>query len=160
MVEIATIDGIKKNHIYECIADYKDPFDEKISYKKGDILFNEDIDNLNKLNMCFFKLIGGKDVTHIIKNGNVTKINRRPVEVGDVFFVKFARIKFKHVVVLDVLEDCEMAAVYPTSLGYLPLGCLVREEKKGWMGVNYKLDFKIPQKTVVKENKEYLIGSE
>ena len=156
MVEIATIDGIKSNHIYECVADYKDPFDESVNFKKGDMLYNDDIKHINKMNIQFFKLIGGKDITHSISNGKLTKLHRRPVEIGDVFFVKFARIKFKHVVVLDVLEDCEMAAVYPTSLGYLPLGCLVREEHRGWIDVNYKLDFKIPNKAIVKENNEFL----
>lgn len=91
-------------------------------------------------------MVGAKDVTHKITKNKITTITRRPVEVGDVIFVKFARIKYKNVVVLDVLEDCQMASVYPTSIGYLPLGALAREEHKGWIGVNYDFNFDVPVK--------------
>lgn len=155
MALITEIEGIQDNHIYECIADYNDPELKNVSYKKGDLIYGDDIDNINDCNKQFFKLVGGMNVTHKIENNKLVKIDRRPVEVGDVFFVKFARIRYKNVVVLDVLEDCQMASVYPTEIGYLPLGPLVREEHKGWMGVNYNLTFNVPEK-LTKSNEESL----
>ena len=154
MASITEIKGIKKNHVYECIADYKDPFDETISFKKGDLIYGENIEKIDDTNIQFFKLVGGKNVTHIISGDKITRINRRPVEVGDVIFVKFARTKYKLVTVLDVLEDCQMASVYPTSIGFLPLGALCREEHKGWINVNYDFEFDIPNKATVKSNSD------
>lgn len=157
MASITERAGIKKNQVYECIADFNDPFNDKIKYKKGDILIGDDIKNIDETNIQFFKLIGGRGITHIIgKNNKVIKLHRRPVEIGDVFFVKFARIKYKYVAVLDVLEDCQMAAVYPTCLGYLPLGALCREEHKGWIGVNYNFEFNVPEKVNLKSNEDEL----
>ena len=82
-------------------------------------------------------------------------MKRRPVEVGDVFNVKFLRMSKKNVVVLDILEKEELAVVYPYNIGYLPLGPLVREEKVGWMGVNWNFDFS-PLKYPIEANKEEL----
>lgn len=155
MALITKIEGIKDNHIYECIADYSDPELKNVNYKKGDLVYGDNIDDINECNKQFFKLIGGLNVTHKIENDNLVKIDRRPVEVGDVIFVKFARIRYKEVVVLDVLDDCQMASVYPTEIGYLPLGALVREEHRGWMGVNYNLEFNVPEK-LTKSNEESL----
>lgn len=155
MALITKIEGIKDNHIYECIADYSDPELKNVNYKKGDLVYGDNIDDINECNKQFFKLIGGLNVTHKIENDNLVKIDRRPVEVGDVIFVKFARIRYKEVVVLDVLNDCQMASVYPTEIGYLPLGALVREEHRGWMGVNYNLEFNVPEK-LTKSNEESL----
>lgn len=150
MATITEIKGIKNNQIYECVADFNDPFDKEHSFKKGDLVFGDDLNLIDETNKQFFKLVGAKGVTHKInKEKKITKIARRPVEVGDVIFVKFARIKYKNVVVLDVLEDCQMASVYPTSIGYLPLGALAREEHKGWIGVNYKLEFDVPVHQIV-----------
>ena len=146
MANITEIKGIRKNQVYECIADFTDPFDEKISFKKGELVYGKKLDAIDETNKQFFKLVGAKDVTHKITKNKITTITRRPVEVGDVIFVKFARIKYRNVVVLDVLEDCQMASVYPTSIGYLPLGALVREEHKGWIGVNYDFNFDVPVK--------------
>ena len=156
MVSITERKGIHSNHVYECIADYKDPIDEKVSFKKGELVYGDKIDNIDETNIQFFKLVGGKKVTHNITKNKITTIKRRPVEVGDVFFVKFARTKYKLVAILDVLEDCQMASVYPTSIGYLPLGPLCREEHKGWIGVNYNFEFDIPVKTNVKSNSDSL----
>ena len=156
MVSITERKGIHKNHVYECIADYKDSIEDGVEFKKGDIIHGSDIEHIDETNIQFFKLIGGRGVTHTFKNGKVTTIKRRPVEVGDVFFVKFARTKYKLVTILDVLEDCQMASVYPTSIGYLPLGPLCREEHKGWIGVNYNFEFDIPIKTNVKSNSDEL----
>jgi len=155
MASIVEKKGILDNQVYECLADFTDPFDKKVTFKKGELVFGKRLNNIDTTNKQFFKLVGGNGVTHIIDDDNVTTIQRRPVEVGDVFFVKFARIKYKHVVVLDILEDCNMAAVYPTSLGYLPLGALVREEKKGWIGVNYDFTFDAPTQ-LLKSNNEML----
>lgn len=157
MASITEIKGIKSNHVYECIADFTDPFNNEISFKKGDIIIGDDVQKIDETNIQFFKLIGGKGVTHkLTSKGKIIKLNRRPVEVGDVIFVKFARIKYKYVVVLDVLEDCQMASVYPTSIGYLPLGALAREEHKGWMGVNYKLTFDVPTTEITRSNNDIL----
>lgn len=153
MANITEIKGIRKNQVYECIADFTDPFDEKISFKKGELVYGKKLDAIDETNKQFFKLVGAKDVTHKITKNKITTITRRPVEVGDVIFVKFARIKYRNVVVLDVLEDCQMASVYPTSIGYLPLGALVREEHKGWIGVNYDFNFDVPVKQLT-SNKE------
>ena len=149
MASITEIKGIKKNHIYKCIADYNDPFDKDISFKKDELVYGDKLNGLDETNKQFFTLVGAKDITHKIHKGKIETIHRRPVEVGDVFFVKFARIKYKNVVVLDVLSDCNMAAVYPTSIGYLPLGALVREERKGWIGVNYEFNFDVPVKEMI-----------
>ena len=43
MASITERTGIKKNQVYECIADFNDPFNDKIKYKKGDILIGDDI---------------------------------------------------------------------------------------------------------------------
>lgn len=156
MASITERKGIKKNHIYKCIADYKDPFDEKISFKKDELVYGENIDKIDDTNIQFFELVGGDGITHHVKENGIEVIKRRPVEVGDVLFVKFARIKYKLVTVLDVLEDCQMASVYPTSIGFLPLGALCREEHKGWIGVNYDFNFDIPTKVNVKSNSDKL----
>lgn len=156
MASITERKGIKKNHIYKCIADYKDPFDEKISFKKDELVYGENIDKIDATNIQFFELVGGDGITHHVKENGIEVIKRRPVEVGDVLFVKFARIKYKLVTVLDVLEDCQMASVYPTSIGFLPLGALCREEHKGWIGVNYDFNFDIPTKVNVKSNSDKL----
>ena len=146
MATITEIKGIRKNQVYKCIADFTDPFDKKISFKKDELVYGKKLDAIDETNKQFFELVGAKDVTHKITKNKITTITRRPVEVGDVIFVKFARIKYKNVVVLDVLEDCQMASVYPTSIGYLPLGALAREEHKGWIGVNYDFNFDVPVK--------------
>lgn len=157
MASITERKGIKNNHVYECIADFTDPFDKTISFKKGDIVIGEDVRKLDDTNIQFFKLIGGRGITHYLDSkGKIIKINRRPVEVGDVIFVKFARIKYKNVVVLDVLEDCQMASVYPTSIGFLPLGALAREEHKGWIGVNYNFEFDVSDTRLLKSNSDNL----
>lgn len=157
MASITERKGIKSNHVYECIADFTDPFDKSVSFKKGDIIIGDNVRKLDDTNIQFFKLIGGRGITHCLdSNGKIIKINRRPVEVGDVIFVKFARIKYKNVVVLDVLEDCQMASVYPTSIGYLPLGALCREEHKGWIGVNYNFEFDVPDYKSLKSNSDEL----
>lgn len=156
MASITERKGIKKNHIYKCIADYKDPFDEKISFKKDELVYGGNIDKIDDTNIQFFELVGGDGITHHVKENGIEVIKRRPVEVGDVLFVKFARIKYKLVTVLDVLEDCQMASVYPTSIGFLPLGALCREEHKGWIGVNYDFNFDIPTKVNVKSNSDKL----
>lgn len=157
MATITERKGIKNNHVYECIADFTDPFDKTVSFKKGDIVIGDNVRKLDETNIQFFKLIGGRGITHLLSSkGKITTIKRRPVEVGDVIFVKFARIKYKLVTVLDVLEDCQMAAVYPTSIGYLPLGALCREEHKGWIGVNYNFEFEVPEKATVKSNSDEL----
>lgn len=157
MASITEIKDIKSNQVYECIADFKDPYDDEISFKKGDIIIGENVYKIDETNIQFFKLIGGKNITHKLSSkGKIIKLNRRPVEVGDVIFVKFARIKYKNVVVLDVLEDCQMASVYPTSIGYLPLGALAREEHKGWIDVNYKLSFDVPTSEITRSNNDVL----
>ena len=149
MASITEIKGIKKNQVYKCLADFNDPFDKKMTFKKGDLVYGRKLEGIDDTNKQFFELVGGKDITHKIHKDKIEVIHRRPVEVGDVFFVKFARIKYRHVVVLDVLEDCQMASVYPTSLGYLPLGALVREEHKGWIGVNYDFNFDAPKQQMI-----------
>lgn len=157
MVEIVAVDGILKNGVYECIMDYNNPLDSKISYKKGDILMGSDIKNINDLNIQFFQLIGGKNITHKrTKTGKISTITRRPVELGDVFHVKFAKTKYKHVVVLDINEKAEMAVVHPSEYGFLPLGPLCRQQHKGWVGVNYKLDFTPPKKATYTSEVEVL----
>ena len=58
--------------------------------------------------------------------------------------------------VLDILEKEELAVVYPYNIGYIPLGPLVREEKVGWIGVNWELDFS-PKYQPTEKGKEELL---
>jgi len=143
------------NFVYQCICDYTDPITNK-TFTVGDIVMGDDLDDINELNKPFFKLIGGYGVTHDYdENGNIIELKRRPVEIGDVFNVKFLHIPKKNVLVLDILEKEELAVVYPYNIGYLPLGPLVREEHVGWINVNWDLDFS-PKYTPVEANKEEL----
>ncbi len=155
MINILTRCENTENSVYQCICDFEDPLNEgKTSFKKGDIVTCEDINEINK---PFFKLVGGLGITHDYdENGNIIELKRRNVEVGDVFNVKFARISKKNVVVLDILEKEELAVVYPYNIGYIPLGPLVREEKVGWIGVNWELDFS-PKYQPVEKGKEELL---
>jgi len=146
---------LKDNFVYKCICNYTDPITEK-SYVKGDIVMGDDVDDINELNKPFFNMIGGLGVTHDYdSDGNIVELYRRPVEIGDVYNVKFLHIPKKNVVVLDILEDEELAVVYPYNIGYIPLGPLVREEKVGWMGINYHFNFN-PEYKVIEVNKEEL----
>ena len=147
--------NFEENFVYKCICDYKDPI-TNTTYVKGDIVMGDDLDDITELNKPFFKMVGGLGITHDYdENGNIIELKRRPVEVGDVFNVKFLHISKKNVVVLDILEKEELAVVYPYNIGYLPLGPLVREEHVGWMGVNWDLDFG-PKYLPVESNKDEL----
>lgn len=146
---------LKENFVYQCIYNYTDPITNK-TFVKGDIIMGDDVDDINELNNPFFKMIGGIGITHDYdENGNIIELKRRPVEIGDVFNVKFLHIPKKNIVVLDILEKEELAVVYPYNIGYIPLGPLVREEKVGWMGINWHFDFS-PLKEPVETNKEDL----
>ena len=55
MASITEIKGIKSNQVYECIADFTDPFNNEISFKKGDIIIGDDVQKIDETNIQFFK---------------------------------------------------------------------------------------------------------